>query len=507
MRAPLHDQLKAFRVQYLTRVPPVLARVGGVFVLVLVSLGAHGVRAAPATAPDTVAAQLRDAAMAGHDIAWSWVSELTTRFGPRPAGSTNEQQAAAWAATRLKALGFENVHIESFPITAWVRGSESAQLIAGSTQPLVIAALGESPPTPGSGLEGEVVIFPTLMDLKAAAPGSLNGKIALVTQRMVRAQDGAGYGAAVPARADGPKEAAQRGAIAFLLRSVGTDSHRLAHTGTARYADGRVPVPAFALSPPDADQIERIAALGQTVRVRLFSAASYVPDAHSQNVIAEVRGRERPQEVVLLGAHLDSWDQGTGAIDDGTGTAIITAAAKLIRDLPHRPRRTVRIVLFGSEEIAQPTPPGGAFGGHSYATNHQGELANHVLAGESDFGTERVYSFALPAGVAQSEFAKTLLRLLTPIGVLASDRPPEDVGTDIGPTVEAGVPAFQLSQDGTSYFDIHHTPDDTLDKVDRAALDQNVAAWAALVWLAADSDLDFRPRMGPGGAAIPPAKP
>jgi len=252
-------------------------------------------------------------------------------------------------------------------------------------------------------------------------------------------------------------------------------------------------VPAFALSSPDADQIERIAALGQTVRVRLVSTASAVPDAHSQNVIAEVRGRERPQEVVLLGAHLDSWDQGTGAIDDGAGTAIIVAAAKLIRDLPHRPRRTVRVVLFGSEELAQPTPPGSVFGGHSYATNHQAELATHVLAGESDLGSDRIYAFALPPGRAQSEFVQTLLRILTPIGVLASDRPPEDVGADVGPAVAAGVPGFQLSQDATRYFDIHHTPDDTLDKVDRVQLDQNVAAWAALVWLAADSDVDFRP--------------
>ena len=464
-------------------------------------------RAASGPSPEVVAAQLRDAAMAGHDVAYSWVSELTTHFGPRPAGSASEQQAAAWAAARLKALGFENVHIESFPITAWVRGTESAQLIAPSTQPLVIAALGGSPPTPAAGLEGDVVIFPTLRDLKAAVPGSLNGKIAMVAQRTVRAQDGAGYTAAVPGRTDGPTEAAQRGAIAYLLRSIGTDNHRQAHTGTARYVDGRVAVPAFALSAPDADQIERIAALGQTVRVRLFSGASYVRDAHSQNVIAEVRGRERPQEVVLLGAHLDSWDQGTGAIDDGTGTAIVTAAAKLIRDLPHRPRRTVRVVLFGSEEVAQPTPPGHTFGGHSYAVNHQAELANHVLAGESDFGTDRVYSFALPRSVAESEFAKTLLRVITPIGVLASDRAAEDVGADVTPTVEAGVPGFALSQDGTTYFDIHHTPDDTLDKVDRAQLDQNVAAWAALAWLAADSDIDFRPRPASGGAAATPAKP
>lgn len=457
--------------------------------------------AAAARAPETVAAELRDAAMAGHNVAYSWVSELTTRFGPRPAGSANEQQAAEWAAARLKALGFENVRIESFPITAWVRGAESAQLVAPLAQPLVVAALGESPPTPAGGLEADVVIFATLTDLKAAAPGSLDGKIAMVAQRMVRAQDGAGYVAAVPARIDGPHEAAQRGAIAFLLRSVGTDSHRIAHTGTTQYVNGRVPVPAFALSAPDADQLERLAALGQTVRVRLFSGASYVAHAHSQNVIAEVRGSERPEEVVLLGAHLDSWDQGTGAIDDGTGTAIIVAAAKLIRDLPHRPRRTVRVVLFGSEEVAQPTPPGSAFGGHAYAANHRAELANHVLAGESDFGTDRVYELSLPQGMADSDFAKLAMRVLTPIGVLAAEHPPGDVGTDVGPSVEAGVPGFQLNQDGMRYFDIHHTPDDTLDKVDREQLDQNVAAWAALVWLAADSDVDFRPQ------APPPPKP
>ena len=453
--------------------------------------------AAPAPSPESVAVQLRDAAMAGHNMAYSWTSELTTRFGPRPAGSASERLAAEWAAARLKALGFENVHIESFPVTAWVRGSEGGQIVAPSVQPLVIAALGESPPTPAAGLEGDVVIFPTFTDLKEAPPGSLGGKIVMVAQRMVRTEDGAGYGVAVQARVEGPYEAAQHGAIAFMLRSVGTDSHRIGHTGTTRYSNGHVPLPSFALSAPDADQIERLAALGQTVRVRLFSSASYVQDAHSQNVIGDVRGAERPQEVVLLGAHLDSWDQGTGAIDDGTGTAIITAAAKLIRDLPHRPRRTVRVVLFGSEEVAQPLPPGGAFGGHAYATSHQAELANHVLAGESDLGADRVYSLALPKGVIDSAFAKTALRVLTPIGVLASDRPPEEVGTDVGPSVEAGVPGFLLSQDATRYFDIHHTPDDTLDKIDREQLDQNVAAWAVLVWLAADSDVDFRAQAAP----------
>jgi len=466
-----------------------------------VAAGTAPAATAPA-APETVAAQLRDAALAGHDVAYAWVSELTSRFGPRPAGSVNERQAAEWAAARFKELGFENVHIESFPITAWVRGTDSAQIISPSVQPLVVAALGESPPTPAAGLEGEVALFPSFQALKAAPAGSLSGKIAMVTYRMVRTQDGEGYEAAVLARIDGPGEAARCGAIAFMLRSAGTDNHRLAHTGTTRYVDGRVAVPAFALSNPDADQIERLAGLGERVRVRLYSSASYVRDAHSQNVIADVRGRERPQEVVLLGAHLDSWDQGTGAVDDGTGMAIIIAAAKLIRDVPQRPRRTVRVVLFGAEEVAQPVAPYGAFGGHAYAGNHKAELATHVLAGESDSGADRVFRLELPPAVLQGEFAKTALRVLDPIGVLGAPRPPEEAGTDVGPSVEAGVPAFALNQDASGYFDIHHTADDTLDKIDQESLEQNVAAWAALVWLAADSDVDFRTHAG-----TPPPQP
>jgi carboxypeptidase Q len=448
--------------------------------------------AASGSSSEAVAVQLRDAASAGHNVAYSWVSELTTRFGPRPAGSNNEQQAALWAVARLKVLGFDDVHIETFPLTAWVRGAESAELVAPNHQPLMAAALGESPPTPDGGIEADVTLFPSLEALMAAPAGSLAGRIAMVSQRMVRTQNGAGYRAAVAARVDGAHEAAQRGAVAFMMRSAGTDNHRIVHTGTVRYTAGRVPIPAFAVSNPDADQIERLAALGETVRVRLVSGASYRSDAHSQNVVADVRGSDRAQEVVLLGAHLDSWDQGTGAIDDGTGTAIIIAAAKLIRDLPHRPRRTIRVVLFGSEEVAQPTPPDGAFGGHAYATTHQAELGRHVLAAESDLGSDHVYAVALPAAAMDGSFAQVMMRVLTPIGVLKADKAADEVGTDVGPTVEAGVPGFALHQDASRYFDIHHTPDDTLDKVDPEQLNQNVAAWAVVAWLAADSDIDFR---------------
>jgi Zn-dependent M28 family amino/carboxypeptidase len=336
-----------------------------------------------------------------------------------------------------------------------------------------------------------VVLFDSLEALQAAPDGSLAGKVAVVNRPMVRMQDGSGYGPISRIRAAGPGVAAKKGAVAFMLRSAGTDNHRLGHTGTTRYVDGVVPIPAFALSIPDADQLARLAKTGP-VKVRLYSGASYVTDTHSQNVIAEVKGRERPDEVVLLGCHLDSWDLGTGAIDDGAGCAIVTAAAKLINDLPRKPRRTVRVVLFGSEEVAQPTAPFGARGGVAYATSRGAEIGKHVAAGESDFGADRIYSLNLPKGGAGSDFARLVEPVLTPIGVLTTAEAAGHGGTDVGPTVEAGAPVFELNQDGTRYFDIHHTADDTFDKIDPAQMNQNVAAWAALAWLMADTDVDFR---------------
>jgi hypothetical protein len=434
---------------------------------------------------------LRDKATAGDDIAWDWLSELTTRFGPRPAGSANERAAAEWSAARLKALGFDNVEIQTFPITAWIRGPERAELIAPIAQPLVAVSLGESPPTPASGIEAEVVSFDALEDLMAVPDGSLAGKIVLVNRPMTRTQDGEGYGPISRIRTRGPIIAAHKGAVAFLLRSAGTDNHRLGHTGTTAYENGKAPIPAFALSVPDAEQLARLKALHQPIRVRLFSGARYAPNAHSQNVIAEIRGRERPDEVVLLGAHLDSWDQGTGAIDDGAGDAIVVAAAKLIKDLPERPRRTIRVVLYGSEEIAQPTAPFNARGGEAYLAAHKDLVGKHVIAGESDLGADRVYRLVLPKGATASPFGRAAIDLMAPIKVLVRDGQAEG-GEDVGPTVEAGAPVFDLNQDASRYFDIHHTPDDTLDKVDRPQLDQNVAAWAGLVWLIADSDVDFR---------------
>lgn len=448
--------------------------------------------AVPAVAQDAATVQraerIRDAALQ-QNIALDYVTQLTTRFGARPAGSKSEQDAAAWAAGYMREHGFQNVRIETFPLVGWERGEESASIVGDRPQRLVVAALGHSPGTNGV-IEAEVVRFTSLEALNAAPAGSLAGKIAYVDAgQMVRMQDGAGYGPLTRIRGAGPGAAAAKGAVAFIMRSVGSDEHRMPHTGTTRYVEGRVPLPGFALSAPDASQLSRLIAMGQTVRLRLSSTA-HTYETVSQNVVGEITGASRPNEVIVLGSHMDSWDLGTGAIDDGAGGAITLAAAKAIAESGRRPARTVRVVLYGSEEVSQPTDTGN--GGGAYLRGIGTAVEQHIIAGESDFGADRVYAFGLPPGAQGSDFARIAQRVLYPIGVLASPDPELHGGADVGPLAEAGVPVFGLSQDGTRYFDLHHTADDTLDKIDPAQLSQNVAAWAALVYLVADSNVDFR---------------
>ena len=448
--------------------------------------------AAPAAAQDAAtiarAETIRDAAL-NENIALDYVTQLTTRFGARPAGSKAEQDASAWAADYMRAQGFQNVRIEEFPLVGWERGEESASIIGDRPQRLVVAALGHSPGTNGV-IEAEVVRFDSLEALNAAPAGSLAGKIAYVDAgQLVRMQDGAGYGPLTRIRGAGPGAAAAKGAVAFIMRSVGSDEHRMPHTGTTRYVDGVVPLPGFALAAPDADTVSRLIAMGETVRLRLSSTA-HTYQTVSQNVIGDIVGRSRPDEIIVLGSHMDSWDLGTGAIDDGAGGGITLAAAKAIAQSGRRPARTVRVVLYGSEEVAQPTDTGN--GGGAYLRGIGAAVEQHIIAGESDFGADRVYALGLPPGAQGSEFARAANRVLYPIGVLPSPDPELFGGADIGPLAGAGVPVFGLNQDGTRYFDLHHTADDTLDKIDPEQLSQNVAAWAGLVWLIADSDVDFR---------------
>jgi hypothetical protein len=285
-------------------------------------------------------------------------------------------------------------------------------------------------------------------------------------------------------RTAGPGEAARRGAVAYLLRSLGTDSHRVPHTGITDYPEDVPPIPAAALSVPDAEQLERLVALGKPVRIRLMLTPRDLGPVTSQNVVAEIKGREKPDEIVLVGAHLDSWDLGTGAIDDGAGVAIVMAATKMIRELPEPPRRTIRVVLFGSEEP-------GILGANAYAKAHESELSHYVIAAEPDFGQGPVYR--LQTGVANPDepSLQRIRAVLAPLGVGPGDNSSHGE-SDIGPMAKLHVPAATLDLDGTDYFDLHHTADDTIDKVKPERINQSAAAYIAFTYLAAELDGDYR---------------
>lgn len=423
------------------------------------------------------------------DTAYTVLESLTTEVGQRLAGSPAEARARDWGVAKLKKLGFKNVHIETFEIPYWARIKEEAEIVSPFPQKLVVTALGHSVGTPEDGVTAEVVRFETLDDLKAAPMTGLEGKIVFVDEKMTRTQDGSGYGVAVQKRSGAANEAGKRGAVAALIRSVGTDSHRNPHTGVMHYEDGVNQIPIAALAAPDADQLARaLQHADGPVSVRLKLKVESGETATSGNVIGDIPGQT--DEIIVIGGHLDSWDLGTGAIDDAAGVAIMSAAAKLVGDLRGRPKRTIRVVMWGSEEI------GGA-GGKDYAEKHADEIDRHVLAGESDFGSGRVWQFDTGFAEAALPKAATMARILHRLGVGPGGNR-AFAGTDVGDLRKAGTPVVGLRQNGWEYFDIHHTPDDTLDKVDPADLAQNVAAWAAVIYLASEMDGDFR---------APPAEP
>ena len=429
------------------------------------------VLAAPAAA-QTVSPQvatLRDAALAD-DFAWEIVEGLTTEVGPRLAGTEAEARARDWSVRKLRALGFANVRVETYDMPVWVRGAETAWITAPFPQPLVIAALGNSGATPPQGIEAEVIGFDSIEALEAAPDSAVRGKIVFVDNFMPRTQDGSGYGAFIGPRSRGPSLASRKGAAAIVIKSIGTDNHRAPHTGVMTFAEGVSPIPAGALPNPDAAQVARILKHGRPVWMRLVMTPRNIGTRQSGNVIAEVPGRDPSAPPILVGCHLDSWDLGTGAIDDAAGCGIVAAAAKRIMH-SGRPLRTIRIVWFGAEEV-------GLFGGRDYQARHGKEP--HYAIAESDFGADRIWKVDSRLGEARKAEALALQAALKPLGIVPGSLEKAD-GSDIGPLIEAGLPAVGLNQDGTHYFDIHHTPDDTLDKVDPEALRQNVAAWTAML--------------------------
>ena len=457
----------------------VLAIASSLALLAAPAFAATGITTLPPKSLAT-AAELREQALKD-DTGWKVVESLTTEIGPRIAGSEADARAVAWAVAKFKSLGFDKVWTEPVTFPKWERRSEHAEVIGKHAQPLAITALGGSP---GGTVEAEVVRFADLAALQAAPEGSLKGKIAFVDYQMTAYRDGRDYGNGGAVRSKGPSEAIRKGAIGFVMRSAGTDSHRVPHTGITRFDDGLTPVPAAALSVPDANQLARLVALGSTT-LKLSLDCGWDGKATSYNVIGEITGRSLPKEVVVIGGHLDSWDLGTGAVDDGAGVGITMAAGHLIGTLKQAPKRTIRVVAFANEEQ-------GLYGGKAYAEAHAKDVVLHQLAAESDFGAGRIYAFntGSPNPANSREATRQIAEVLKPLGIeYAAEK--GGPGPDVGPLAAKGGAWAWLAQDGSDYFHLHHTADDTLDKIDPAALAQNVAAYTVFAYLAAEADGSF----------------
>ena len=423
------------------------------------------------------------------NIAYEVVESLTTEVGPRLAGSEAEKRARDWGVAKLKELGFENVHVEPFDVPLWERGIERAEIVSPFPQQLTVTALGGSVATPEEGVVGQLVRFGSVKELQKQPQGSLEGKIVFIDETMTRTQDGSGYGAAVGKRRLTAYEAYKKGALAALIRSVGTSSHRFAHTGQMKtiteITDEIDSVPTAALSAPDADQLARALERTDDIRIKLQLTPKFEPASTSGNVVGEFVGTESPEEVIIIGGHLDSWDLGTGAVDDGAGIGITVAAARLIKDhYPNGLKRTIRIVMWGSEEV-------GLVGAKAYAEAHADELENFIVAAESDFGAGKIWKFNSFFAEEKLHYLSEIAEILRPLGI-AKGNNETNGGPDIGALKARGVPVVSLQQNGWDYFDLHHTPNDTLDKIDPDDLAQNVAAYAAFVFLAAQMDDDFR---------------
>ncbi|GJL95190.1 MAG: peptidase M28 [Hyphococcus sp.] len=424
-------------------------------------------------------------------LAYEVLESLTTEIGPRLPGSDDEARARDWGVAKMKALGFKNVRIETFEMPYWERISESAEIVSPYPQALKITALGNSVSTPEGGLTGEVVRFPTLLDLVDAPLGGLQRKIVFVDEVMTKTQDGSGYGWAVAKRSGAANEAAKRGAAAAIIRSSGTSAGRSPHTGMMRYEEDVTPIPTAALSNPDADLLARALKSAGKAEIKLDISTLKKDTTISGNVIGEIPGRS--DELIVIGGHLDSWDLGTGAVDDGAGIAITMAAAKRVGDLRGKPGRTIRVVMWGAEEV-------GLFGGRAYAEAHKDELDKHYFASESDFGAGRIWQFRSGFGESEIGKAKVFEKALRRLGV-GPGRNTSNGGPDVSPISALGVPVATLGQDGSDYFNLHHTMEDTFDKIKLDDLQQNVAAWTAMIYIASEMEGDFRHKENSAEAA------
>jgi carboxypeptidase Q len=445
--------------------------------LAAASLGAQ-------TTPDSLRAaseRLRAEAFrtngAYQDLAW-----LCDHIGHRLSGSPQLDQAIGWAQGRLKTAGLVNVHAEPVLVPHWVRGQESAELLLPAPQRVNLLGLGGSVGTPEGGLTADVVVVGSFDELDQLG-GAVKGKIVLFD---VPYQ---GYGRTVVYRHDGAAHAAKFGAVAALVRSVGPVSLDTPHTGAMDYDPAVPKIPTAAVTIEASTQMRRMQDRGERIRMKLDMGAKTLPDAPSANVVAEIRGSEKPDEVIIISGHLDSWDVGQGAQDDGAGTVIAMEAGRLIQALGLKPRRTIRVVLWTNEE-------NGLRGGKTYREVHRAELGNIVAALETDSGSERVVGFSLDLGKALPEAKARALAalerckpLLEPFGTLKLEL--GHSGADVGPMVEAGVPGIGVEHVGSHYFDVHHTQADTFDKVAKDDLAFNAAVLASFAYALANSNLRF----------------
>lgn len=431
--------------------------------------------------------QIQQAALAS-DYAYRQVAHLSNNIGPRLSGSPQAQQAVEYVAGEMRRLGLD-VQLEKLMVPHWVRGLETAELVEfpgqapSTTQKVVLTALGGSVATPPEGLTAEVVVVHDFDELQALGHDKVAGKIVLFNypyDRRMAAQGygGEAYGEAVAYRGGGPSAAARLGAVAALNRSAGGAEFRLPHTGATRYADDAPKIPAAAVTAEDAELMAHLTREGK-VRLHLTLTPQRLPDAPSYNVIADLKGTEHPEQIVIVSGHLDSWDLGTGAIDDGAGVAVAMQTVQLLKQLNLRPKRTIRFIAWMNEE-------NGVVGGRTYAKENAAEMANHVAAIESDRGAGHPLGFEVKG-------KPEVMPLLAPVSkVLQSSgagllQLTEGAETDIAPLAAAGVPAFGLWQDTRFYFDYHHTAADTLDKIDPHELAENAAVMAVLAYAMANA--------------------
>lgn len=404
------------------------------------------------------------------DFAWRRLAELTDTFGHRLSGSDSLEQAIDWAVAAMKADGLENVRKEPVMVPRWVRGRESLELLAPIRESLPMLGLGNSTGTPAAGIEADVIVVRDFDDLAARGP-AVKGRIVLFNVPFTN------YGATVLYRSSGPSRAAAQGAVAVLVRSVGPAGLRTPHTGATRYEAGAPEIPAAALSAEDADRFQRLQDRGVPIRARLSMEAHFEPDRQSYNVVGELRGRERPEEIVLVGGHFDSWDVGAGASDDGGGCVATWETLRLMQKLGLKARRTVRVVLFTNEE-------NGGRGGTGYRDAHQAELANHVLLLESDGGVFDPAGFGFTGPDPARRTVTSIASLLKPLGadpILASGG-----GADIEPSGRAAnIPMMSHVVNG-DYFLIHHTPADTIARITPRQIADNAAAIAVMAYVVAD---------------------